>query len=165
MMYPTSRLRVLPKLTTLAVLTAVLVSFTHHARALTPADQQEIQNFTLTDDFLKRFEGVAAADHGRLEEKDPAKLRVMMASLDSISAAVASAPAAKAVLDQYGLTPRQAAVGSIVLMRAQMADTMLADPKQAKYLDKSRIPNARHMAFYRAHKADITKVLEKDRKD
>jgi hypothetical protein len=63
------------------------------------------------------------------------------------------------------LTPRQAAVGAIVLMRVQMTDQMLADPKQAKYVDKAKIPSAANMAFYRAHKAEIEKAFQRDNND
>jgi hypothetical protein len=160
-----SRIERLLKLASVIVFPAVALATSLPARALTPADQKEVQNFTLTDDFLKRFEAAAAEGGARAEENDPKKAAAMLSSIDAMSASIAKTPASKAALDRHGLTPRQAALGAIVLMRVQMTDEMLADPKQAKYVDKAKIPSAENMAFYHAHKAEIVKAFQRGKDD
>jgi len=160
-----SRIKRLLKFASVFVLPAMMLATALPARALTAADQKEIQSFTLTDDFLKRFEAAAAEGGARPEENDPKKAAAMLSSIDAMSASIAKTPASKAALDRHGLTARQAAVGAIVLMRVQMTDQMLADPKQARYVDKAKIPSAANMAFYRAHKAEIEKAFQRSNEE
>jgi hypothetical protein len=134
------------------------------AHALTPAEQQEINSFTLTDSFLQRYSAAieeANASHLSLAEKetDPDKTRAMLSSLDAMTAQVTKSPAVTALLQRHGLRPREVVLGGLVLLRAQMAEMMLSDPKMAKYATSSKAAaSPANMAFYRAHKAQITKL-------
>ena len=103
-----SRIKRWLKLASVIVFPAVALATSLPARALTPADQKEVQNFTLTDDFLKRFEAAAAEGGARAEENDPKKAAAMLSSIDAMSASIAKTPASKAALERHGLTPRQA---------------------------------------------------------
>ena len=47
----------------LAAFVILTLLFATGAHALTPADQQELKNFTLTKDFLHRFTSVAKEAH------------------------------------------------------------------------------------------------------
>jgi hypothetical protein len=142
------------------LLTAAALSTT--AGALTPADQQEIQSFKLSEDFLHRYEAVIAVKPSEgSEEPSLAQLTMMTSSLDAMTAEAAKSPKLVALLKQHGLSARQAIVGGLVIARAGMADTMLADPKMAKYVSKDKMPSAENMAFYRAHKAEIGEAMKK----
>ena len=144
-------------LTAAAILT---LAFAPGAHALTPADQQELKNFTLTEDFLHRFTAVAKEAHDShtdisVSEKDPHRAAAELASLDTITANIAKNPKTLAMIEYHGLTPRQLVDGSLVLMRALLADAMLANPSMAKYVDPSKTPSPANMAFVHNHKAEI----------
>jgi hypothetical protein len=141
----------------------VLTVFSTSLRALTAADQKEIQQFQLTEDFLHRYEAASAeADLSVKDaETDPKKAAAMLSSLDAITAKVESNPGTVALLARHGLKPREAVVGGIVLMRVAMVDSMLANSATARYVpDKDKLPSEANMAFYRAHKAEITKLIQ-----
>jgi len=140
----------------------VLIVFSSSLRALTAADQKEIQQFQLTEDFLHRYEAASAgADLSDKDaETDPKKVAAMMSSLDAMTAKVESNPGWVALIAQHGLKPREVVVGAIVLMRAAMADSMLTNSATAKYVDKDKLPSEANMAFYRTHKAEITKLMQ-----
>jgi hypothetical protein len=134
------------------------------AIALTPADQQELQRFTLTEDFLNRY-GQAIEDARAHPEEDDSGSKnniAALTSLDAMTAEIKKSPNAIAHLQKFGLSPREAVVGGIVLMRASMADAAATDPKLAKVVDPSKIPSAANMAFFRAHKTQIEKIMKKD---
>lgn len=134
------------------------------AWALTPADQAEIQNFTLTQDFLQRYAAVTADAHAHHQDTslDAKDMKNDFASLDNLTASIVKrAPEAPAICRAHGLSVRQGLVGGLVLMRAAMADQMMADPKMAKYVDKSKTPSEANMAFYRTHKAEILAMFKK----
>lgn len=134
-------------------------------KALSAADQQEIQRFTLTEDFLHRYEAVLSAKQSGKndgsEETSLAKASAIMSSLDAMTAEITKSPKNVVLLQLHGLTAREAVVGGLVLMRASMADSMLADPKMAKYVDTAKTPSAANMAFYRAHKEEIAQLMKK----
>ncbi len=144
----------------LLVLTSSLLP---KARALTPADQVEIQQFKLTDDFLRKYAAAMAEKRAHPDDTDDTKEAVnMMSSLDAMTAAVNKKPDAVAFLRRNGMSAREMVVGGIVILRAQMADSMLADPKMAKYVEASKMPSVANMAFYHAHKAEIAKIMERE---
>ena len=139
----------------------VLTVFSGSLRALTAADQKEIQQFQLTEDFLHRYEAASAANRSHEDaETDPKKVAAMMSSLDAMTAKVESNPGTVALIAQHGLKPREVVVGGIVLMRVAMADSALANPATARYVDKDKLPSEANMAFYRRHKAEITKLMQ-----
>jgi hypothetical protein len=47
-------------------------------------------------------------------------------------------------------------------MRARLADAATDDPKMAQYVGAGKTPSAANMAFYRAHKAEISKIMTDD---
>jgi|SRR6185437_8441061 len=142
------------------LLTAAVLSAP--AWAMSPTDEQELQSFKLSEDFLHRYEAVTQQAVGA-EKVNLANSAAAMKSLDALTGEITrSSPQAAALLQRHGLTVRQAVVGSLVLMRASMADSMLADPKMAKYVDKTKLPSAANMAFYHAHKAEIAAMMKKD---
>lgn len=160
--------------------------FASPAHALTAADNQEIQRFTLSESFLQRYAAAAAdarqqeahmPDPGDNSNGDTAPdpdsnsnsdadsndtPHDFMASLDSMTAEISRSPAKLATLQRHGLGAREAAVGGLVLMRARLADEKVADPHMANYVGPGKTPNAANMAFYRAHKAEIAKIMSDD---
>jgi hypothetical protein len=130
------------------------------AQALTASDQKEVQSFKLSDDFLDRYEAVTEELQSLDDEvEDDEALDSETATLDQLTGNIAASPDKSAILKRHGLSARQLVVGSLVLARAQMTDIMQADPSQAQYVDKAKTPSDANMAFYRAHKAEIDKVL------
>jgi hypothetical protein len=130
------------------------------AHALSPADQQEIGRFTLTEGFLQRYAAAvhdANSTHVSLAQRDgdPKKMASTMSSLDAMTAEVAKSPAVVAILQRHGLGARQVIVGGLVIFRAGMADAMLANPSTAAHVDSSMVASPVNMAFYRAHRAEI----------
>jgi hypothetical protein len=114
-----------------AILATFAICLTPAARALTSADQRELQSFTLTEDFLQRFMAMAKEAHDThteisLTENDPKKIASDLASLDIMTAQVEKNPQAVAIIERHGLSVRQTVDGSLVLIRASMADAMLA---------------------------------------
>jgi hypothetical protein len=135
------------------------------AHALTPADQAEITQYKLTDSFVQKFLVISAEGHAHPDAStitDPKDMAKHMSSLDALTATITQTPAAVAALKRQGLSPREGVVGSIVIMRAAMADSMLADPKMSKYVDQSKLPSPANMAVYRAHKDEIMKAMKDD---
>lgn len=135
------------------------------ACALSPTDEQEVQSFKLSEDFLHRYEAVAKQASGA-EKVSLNPTAAALKSLDALTGEITkSSPNAVTLVRQHGLTVREALVGSIVLMRAGMADSMLANPQMAKYVDKAKMPSAANMAFYRAHKEEIGQAMKGGEKE
>ncbi|WP_438390897.1 hypothetical protein [Caballeronia sp. DA-9] len=63
-----SRIKRLLKFASVILIPAMALRTSLPSRALTAEDQTEVQNFTLTDDFVKRFEAAAAEGGARSEE-------------------------------------------------------------------------------------------------
>jgi hypothetical protein len=154
------------KTKTLALVAATLVASVaaSSAHALTPAEKQEIYNFTLTDSFLQRYtaameEGnanhIGMADH----DTDSKKALEAMRSLDTMTAQVSKSPPVVALLQRHGLSPRQVVLGGLVLLRLQMADMVAANPAMAKYAGASKAETSpANAAFYHSHRAQIAKL-------
>lgn len=152
------------KAVALLTLTGWAAGFAISAHALTPADNREIQRFTLTESFLHRYAAAAADARSQTSDDsdaspDPEKT---MTSLDSMIAEINKSPAKVALLQRHGLTAREAAVGGLVLLRVRVADALSDDPNMAKFVNASTIPRRANMAFYRAHKAEIAKIMTDD---
>lgn len=159
---------------------SLLATFALPAHALSAADNQEIQRFTLSESFLQRYAAAAADARQQVQRQAPDSSDDadadappdagpdsdaspdVMASLDSMTAEITRSPAKLATLQRHGLGAREAAVGGLVLMRARLADESTADPKMAKYVGAGKTPSAANMAFYRAHKATIAKIMIDD---
>jgi hypothetical protein len=140
------------------------------ARALTPADQQEIQRFTLDEGFLQKYSDTVT--EGRRKhiktagsESDPKEIENQLSSLDNMTATITKSPEVVALLQRHGLEPRQLVVGGLVLMRVAITDQMLANPRTAKLVTPAKMPSAANMAFYRSHKERINKLLRSSNSD
>lgn len=168
-------LRAAKRLTAGMTLLLLLVAgFAPWANALTPADNQEIQHFTLSENFLQRYaaaasdarQQIAAAANNATPDApdtpDSTQMAAIMSSLDSMTAEINRSPAKVATLKRHGLTAREATIGGLVLMRARIAESVSADPTMAKFVDARKTPSAANMAFYRAHKAEIAKIMTDD---
>ena len=155
------------KLHRLPLFLLALISFSlaPELRALTAADQKEIQAFQLSDDLVTRY--LAAVADGRKHKKDDSDTEsdpkaAVMTSLDSLEAEIKRSPETVAAMGRHSLTTRQAVVAGIVLLRARMADKTASDPNMAKYRESAKVPNPENMAVYRKHKADIDKAMDED---
>jgi|KBSMisStandDraft_5_1062788.scaffolds.fasta_scaffold694211_1 hypothetical protein len=132
------------------------------AWALTPADQTEIQNFTLTPDFLQRYAAITVEAHARHQDTSLDGSDLQSSSLDNLTASIVKrSPQAPSICQAHGLALRQVIVGGLVLARAAMANQMMADPKTAKYVDKAKVPSEANMTFFRAHQAQIVAMFKK----
>ena len=141
----------------------MLACFCQPARALTPADQAEIQQFSLSDAFIKKYLVLAAEGRAHPQDRvlsDPKEIAKATASLDALAAKASENPEAVAAIKRQGLTPREYLVGMFVIMRAAMADYTMSNPSMARYADPSKQPSAASMAVYRAHKEEIMKAAQ-----
>ncbi|MGH8782485.1 hypothetical protein [Paraburkholderia sp.] len=133
------------------------------ARAFTPAEQDEVQHFTLTEDFLQRYaaasQEVHAQGHSAQPVQTPKKTSAGASTIDTLTASVEQSPGEMAILQRHGLTARQAVLGSIVLGSARLQDMRSANPEIAKRMGASKDVSPANMAFYQSHKEAIHQML------
>ena len=147
----------------LAMVTILGVLAAGRAQALTPADQKELESYTLTESFWAKYKsaaGEAKAKHLKLSDVDVSEAGAMD-SLDSMAAHVSKAPQVAALLQRHGLAPREVVKAGITLMRVQLADAAAQNPKVAQYLGKSPKPSQSNIDFFHAHKNEFIALQKK----
>jgi hypothetical protein len=134
------------------------------AHALTPTEQDEVQKFTLTEDFLQRFGAANQEVQAKGLGVHPAQIQKQTSgktpTIDTFTTSIEQNPGELAILQRHGLTARQAVLGTIVLGSARLRDMqMTRDPELAKKMGPSKDVSPANMAFYQAHKDEIHQLL------
>ncbi|MEQ5842498.1 hypothetical protein [Paraburkholderia acidicola] len=134
------------------------------AHALTPTEQDEVQNFTLTEDFVQRFGAANQEVQAKGVGTHPGQIQKQTSgktpTLDTFTVAIEQNPGEMDILKRHGLTARQAVLGTFVLGSARLRDMQLTrSPDLAKKLGPPKDVSAANMAFYEAHKDEIHQLL------
>lgn len=149
------------------LLANMFCSLTQAAPPLTPqqqADQEAVLNYSLSVGVVNRIgEVIDAGDVARLpcmDKGDSNGKRSLQAMADALKT---EDPGALPILTRYGFTPKAFITAFAALTNAGFTATMLEHPDSpfAKAVRKDHQYNQKNVAFYQAHHAQITTVLNK----
>lgn len=130
------------------------------AQAAQPSrtDVQTLNDYTLTEGFLKKWETIMA---------DPDKptcnlmtLNLRGTSLDERIAEYDARPGNHAYLASHGMTSREMVLGTTMLALAGMQEMQSNAPGQVEEGSGMRVSD-RNMAFHQSHKNEIMKAMQK----
>jgi len=128
--------------------------------SLPAADQQAIQQYTLTEDVFNRL--IAATKEARAagikpaQPGDPSKIH----NLDDLAnQAVGTDPRIAPIITKNGFTPREFMLANIALMNAAIAVQAQSNPEVAAQIDKSKI-NQANVTFFQAHQDKIMALMQ-----
>lgn len=148
------------------LLASAFCSQVHAAPAPTPqqqADRSAIVNFPLSMDVVDRLEKV-------IEAGNAAHLPCMndsasnWRSLDAIADQLKTKePRALPILARYGFTPKEFVTAFMAVANTEFAAAMLEHPDSpfAKGIKKDHGYNDKNVAFFQAHRAQITAAMKK----
>lgn len=135
-----------------------------HLSAQQQADRAAIQNFPLDMAVVKRLAATIEAGNREhmpcMNDNNPASMR----SIDAMAHELATRnPRALPLLASHGFTPRQFITAMLALANTGMAAEMMSHPGSpfAQAIEKRHQYNARNVAFYNAHRAEITAMTRK----
>jgi hypothetical protein len=139
---------------------APLASQAQDEPTLPAADQQAIQQYTLTEDVFNRL--IAATKEARAagirpsQPSDPSKIH----NLDDLAnQAVGTDPRIAPIITKNKFTPREFMLANIALMNAAIAVQAQSNPEMAAQIDKSKI-NQANVAFFQSHQAQIMALMQ-----
>lgn len=144
----------------MAMLALCLVATVPAACAAPSSGGADAQGFTLTSDFLARYQA-AELDIA----KDPCRLGFVklmglggedasQLSLDQAAARYDAQPGVRAMLARHGLTAKTMLLGTRTLLMAGVQDMRQAHPGVVEGGNGAQV-SAANLAFYRAHKQAI----------
>ncbi|MET0330949.1 MAG: hypothetical protein ABW154_05900 [Dyella sp.] len=154
------RLSLRTVLLTLLLAFAPLASQAQEAPSLPAADQQAIQQYTLTEDVFNRL--IAATKEARAagikpaQPSDPSKIH----NLDDLAnQAVGTDARITPIITKNGFTAREFMLANIALMNAAIAVQAQSNPEMAAQIDKSKI-NQANVAFFQSHQEQIMALMQ-----
>lgn len=133
-----------------------------HLTAQQEADQAAIRNVQLDMDVVQRLS--AALQAGGRKHVPCANDSSTMHDIDAmVHEMVAAHPEVVPLLAHYGFTPRQFVTTLLALINTAVAAEMLSRPTSpiTQQFEKHAAYNSRNVAFYDAHRAEITAVMHK----
>lgn len=133
------------------------------ASQIPAADRQAIQNFNLTDDVFNRIVKVSQdAKAQGIKPKDAQTDFSKIHSLDDLAKSITdSDPRIGPLIKKYGFTPRDFLLANLAVTNAAIASEAKSNPQMAAYVDQSKV-NQKNVAFYEAHKAQITQLMNEE---
>lgn len=147
------------------MLASVFCSHAQAAPPLTPqqqVDQEAILDYPLSMDVVNRIgEVIEAGDVARMpcmDKGDPGGGPSLQAMADALKT---EDPGALPILTRYGFTPKGFITAFAALTNAGFTAAMLQHPDSpfAKAVQEDHRYNAKNVAFYQAHRVQITAVL------
>ncbi|NII10113.1 hypothetical protein [Oleiagrimonas sp. C23AA] len=126
-------------------------------RSPDPAGMAAVQRFQLDTTFLHRAEAVTRAARAL---KHPPHIDARKAhTLDALAAELDADAGTHAILAHHHLSAKRYLAGSFALANAAMAAAMQAQLGDRMPAEARAHINARNVAFYKAHKAEVDHLL------
>jgi len=133
------------------------------ASQIPASDRQAIQNYNLNDDVFNRIVKVSQEAKAQgIKPKDAKTDFSKIHSLDDLAAQVTNSdPRISPLIKKHGFTPREFLLANLAVTNAAIASEAKSNPQMAAYVDQSKV-NQKNVAFYEAHKAQITALMNED---